>query len=280
MKLYFMKQKAIDNLKENMLTLQSNYFKHDTNDWIYEQFDFDPFDVFMEVPDFELATLDDRSAGEIELENCKILYSHLKRVSPSQASDERLWAGLCNGTFYQYVRARWKYPMLKQGNPKNDASVIKSRFFFSGGGRGAMFRNTLAKCWWAGQYTYDSDNMDHWALLGAIGPEDFSSKITDMFYSYSFSANKDVMRGIAKGLDCYRKQGIKIQVRDYIRPTVQYLNALGGSVLLDMYTDDEIAKEVIACMERIRNGKESAFVEEELYQETGEAAFEEEFEKR
>ncbi len=275
MKLYFMKQKAIDNLKENMLTIQSNYFKFNTNEWIYERFEYDPFEFFMEIPDFELAILDDRSLGEIELENCKILYEHLKKISPSQASDERLWAGLCNGEFYQYVRERWKYSTLKQGNPKTDASTIKSRFFFSGGGRGAIFRNTLAKCWWAGQYTYDSANEKHWAILDAIGPEDFSTKVSDIFYSYSFTANSDVMRGVAKGLEFYRKQGIKILVREHIRPTMQYLNALGGSVLLDMYTEDEIAREVVSCIERIRNGNESAFLEDDLFQVPEDNVFEE-----
>lgn len=264
MKLYFMKQKVIDDLKENMLTLHPNYYKFNTNEWILERYDYDPFEFFMEVPDFELSMLDSRNIGEIELENCKILYEHFKKISESQASDERLWAGLCNGVFYQYVRERWKYPTLKQKKPETDASAIISRFFFSGGGRAGIFRNTLAKCWWAGQSTYDSMNSKHWEMLDSIGPEDFATKVSDILYSNTFAANTDIMKGICKGLNFYRKQGIGLSVKDHIRPTMQYLNALGGSVLLDMYTEDEIAKEVINFIERSRTGKESAFVVEEI----------------
>lgn len=275
MKLYFMKQKVIDDLKENMLTLHTNYFKFNTNDWILNRYDFDPFEFFMEVPDFDLAIIDDRSMGEIELENCKILYEHLNGISESQASDERLWAGLCNGVFYEYVRTRWKYSTLKQGNPETDASTLKSRFFFSGSGRGSIFRNTLSKCWWAGQYTYDSMAGKKWNILDSIGPEDFSTKVSDIFYSNSFSANKGILKGIAKGLDFYRKQGIKLATRDHIRPTLQYLNALGGSILLDMYSEDEIAREVINNIEIVRTGKQSVFVEEELIQNLSDNVLEE-----
>lgn len=83
------------------------------------------------------------------------------------------------------------------------------------------------------------------------------------------------MRGVAKGLDFYRKQGIKLLVRDHIRPTMQYLNALGGSILLDMYTEDEIAREVVSCIERIRNGNESAFLEDDLFQVPEDNVFDE-----
>lgn len=256
MEIYIMKQKAIDYLKENMLTLHSNYYKFIDNDWIYKEFDYDPFEFFMDIPDFELTPLDNRGAGEIELENCKILYEHLKNLSQSNASDERLWAGLCNGVFYKYVRNRWKYPSLVQKDPKSDASAIISRFFFSGGTRSGLFRNTLAKCWWVGQATYDGENSDKWHMLDSIGYDDFSTKVSDILYSNTFAANKNIMRGICKGLDFYRKNGVHLIVKDHIRPTMQYLNALGGTVLLDMYSDEEIANEVITRIQYLMNEKD------------------------
>lgn len=264
MKLYFMKKNVIDDLKANMTTLHPNYYRYSTNDWILERYDYDPFEFFMEVPDFELSMLDNRSIGEIELDNCKILFEHLRKISESQASDERLWAGLCNGVFYKYVRERWKYQQLKLKKPDTDTSAVISRFFFSGGGRAGMFRNTLSKCWWVGKATYDGANPKHWEMLDIIGPEDFATKVSDIFYSNNFVANEDILRGICKGLEFYRKKGIKLNVMQNIRPTLQYLNAIGGSVLLDMYSDTDIAKEVIDSIERTRLGKESAFVEEDL----------------
>lgn len=92
MKLYFMKQKAIDYLKANMRNIYMNYFRYKTNEWIYDLFDYDPFEYFMEVPDFELSGIVGRMAGEVDFDNCKILYTNLRRISESQASDERLSA--------------------------------------------------------------------------------------------------------------------------------------------------------------------------------------------
>ncbi|MCQ2473671.1 MAG: GreA/GreB family elongation factor [Saccharofermentans sp.] len=264
MKLYFMKQSVIDDLKANMKTLHPNYFKYSTNEWIYDRYDFEPFEFFMEIPDFELYPIENHSAGEVELQNCKILYENLKRISESQASDERLWAGLCNGVFYEYVRKRWKYPTTPLKNPESDASAIISRFFFSGGGRGGMFRNTLSKCWWVGESTYTAEQSNRWLMLDSIGPEDFATKVSDIFYSNTFAANPDIMRGICKGLKFYRDKGISLQVKENIRPTMQYLNALGGSVLLDMFTEEEITREVVNSIERVRKGVDDTFITEEL----------------
>lgn len=259
MKLYFMKQNAIDYLKANMRNLYMNYFRYSTNEWVYDLFEYDPFEFFMEIPDFELASVIGSTTGEIELENCKRLYTNLRKISESQASDERLWAGLCNGCFYNYVRVRWNYGGMRPKNPQKDASAIISRFFFSGGGRGGMFRNTLSKCWWVGMSTYDRNNADHWNMLDVVGPEDFATKVSDIFYSNTFAANSEILHGICKGLQFFRDKNQKIIVREHIRPTMQYLNALGGGILLDALTSDDIAAIVIENIGRLRNGEQGDF---------------------
>ena len=106
MKLYFMKQDAVDFMKHNMERLYTHYYQDKTNDWMEREYGSNPFSEFMEVPDFELAEIDAMSVGEVDFENCKILYNNLRSLSESQCSDERLWAGLCNGTFYDYMRRR------------------------------------------------------------------------------------------------------------------------------------------------------------------------------
>ena len=68
MKLYFMKQSALDYITANIGGLYINYFREKNNQWIYDLFDYDPFELFMEVPNFELAPIT-RRRGETELEN-------------------------------------------------------------------------------------------------------------------------------------------------------------------------------------------------------------------
>ncbi len=262
MKLYFMKQSALDYITANIKTLYINYYREKTNQWIYNLFDYDPFELFMEVSDFELAVITNKR-GEVELENCRILYSKLLNVSESQASDERLWAGLCNNTFYDYVRRRWDYDHLQLRDAKKDSEPILSRFFFKGGVSAGKFRNTLAKCWWVGHGVYQYKEDDKFALLDALGPEDFATKVTDIFYSYSFSSNFTIVSGIIKGWKEMIDKGYKLPTRNYLRPTLQYINALGGGVLLDMFDEDEIRKIMVDYITVLYEGKDSAVVSEE-----------------
>ncbi len=239
MELYFLKQKALDYLKANMSSLYVNYYRENTNQWIRDLFDYEPFELFMTISDFELMPINDKK-GELDLENCKILYSKLINLSESQASDERLWAGLCNGTFYNYVRIRWNYPNMKFKTPEKDASALLSRFFFSGSTRSGFYRNTLAKYWWVGHSTYEANKQNKFELLDALGPEDFSTKVTDLFYSNTFASNPTITRGICKAWRIFSDRGIKLLTRDYFRPALQYMNALGGGILLDVLSEEEI----------------------------------------
>lgn len=241
MKLYFMKQSALDYITANIGALYINYFREKNNQWIYDLFDYDPFELFMEVPNFELAPIT-RRRGETELENCRILYSELINVSESQASDERLWAGLCNGTFYEYVRRRWDYDNLPLRDARKDSEPVLSRFFFKGGVSSGKFRNTLSKCWWVGHGVYQYKKNNRFELLDALGADDFSTKVTDIFYSYTFSSNFTIVSGIIKGWREMIDKGYKLPTRSYLRPTVQYINALGGGVLLDVFDENEIKK--------------------------------------
>lgn len=50
---------------------------------------------------------DPKKAFLTEAENAIRVYSNLKFLTDSQASDERLWAGLCLGPFWTYVQYRW-----------------------------------------------------------------------------------------------------------------------------------------------------------------------------
>ncbi len=266
MKLYFMKRQAVDYFKTNIGRLYVNYFQKDDNSWMEEEFGESPFSFIDEIPDFELASLaDERSAGEIDLENCKIIYDNLKNFSESQASDERLWAGLCNHTFYKYMRRRYGYTTAVMKDKEKDSSAIMSRFFyaskakvFSGAVtnvRSGFYRNSLAKCWWVGHATYDKANLiNHFEMLDTLGANDLSTKINDIFYSNTFASNPTILRGICDSIKYYNERGRKLRMREELRPTLQYLNAVGGVSLLDALTSDEIRDIMIQRLDELMKG--------------------------
>lgn len=240
-----MKKDALTFLKNNMSELYHYYFQNSTNEWMRDAYGKDVFEDFIEVPDFELASLYGQSAGEVDLENCKIVYENLMMLSESQASDERLWAGLCNNTFYDYMRRRFRYDSKGLKDTEKDASGIISRFFYTYSGRSGFFRNAIAKSWWVGRLAYDSQSTDKFIKLSYLGSSDFSTKVSDIFYSNSFSANPVILKGICEGIWYYHEKGIKLLVKEHIRPALQYLNALGGGTLLDFYSDEEIKRIII-----------------------------------
>lgn len=170
-----------------------------------------------------------------------MLYKNLSFLSESQASDERLWAGLCHSVYYQYLRKRWGYDKQQPKKPKESISNIKSRFFFSGGTRAGLYRNTMAKCWWVGRNSFDISKTNLFEKLDILGSSDISSKISDIFYSNTFSSNPLIFDGIVNGIKYFNDAGTQLTVKEHIRPTLQLLNAVGGGIILDCLSSEDIA---------------------------------------
>lgn len=257
MKLYIMKREALGTLKDNLQIAYTKYYTEQDNKWIIDLCGEDAFVEFKEIPDFELADLTTGlGKGEIDLKNCKILYENLMFLSESQASDERLWAGLAHTTFYSYMRQRWAYGYGKKPkSAEKEAGELKSRFFYAGGTRSGFYRNTLAKCWWVGRNTYDASNdKNHFERLDIIGSNDINSKVTEFFYNFTFSSNPHVLDGIIDALRFFRKEGVALSVREHIRPAMSYLNAVGGAVIIDCIPKEEIAEIVVNAIQGIMQG--------------------------
>ena len=255
MKLFFMKQDAVDFMKHNMERLYTHYFQDNDNSWTEQEYGSNPFAEFMDVPDFELSDIESGTIGEVDFGNCKILYNNLRMLSESQCSDERLWAGLCNGTFYDYVRRRYQYDKKQLKKKETDASAVISRFFFSGGGRSGFYRNVLSKCWWVGRATFDKAADNHFAKLDIIGSADLTTKISDIFYSNTFSSNPVILNGICDALKFFAYRGQTLDEKTHIRAAMQYLNAVGGATLLDALSEDDISRIMITRISAILKGQ-------------------------
>lgn len=255
-----MKQEALDILKSNLDTIYNMYYKRNDNKWLWDVCGGDPFIEYKTIPDFELASLD-KSKGEIDLENCKIIFKNLMFITESQACDERLWAGLCHDVFYSYMRRRWNMHKSKDTNKEKAIGEIETRFFFKDGIRGGSYRNTLSKCWWVGRHTYDPN--EQFRFLDAIGHNDMNTKINEIFHNYNFNANPDILRGILQGLEYLKDEGISYKVKEHLRPTLKYINAVGGGTLLDYWTTEEIKDLFVQQIDLLINGESQIVVEDD-----------------
>lgn len=255
MKIRIMKRAVLDKIKENIDVYIENYYTHSNNDWLWNVCDCDPFEDYKVVHDFELANLN-QAPSSIDFDNCKILFSNLNFLNESQAADERLWAGLTNDYFYDYMRKRYNMTPATYRTAKNPIGDVISRFFYKNSGRSGYFRNALAKCWWVGHHTYDSNNR--FKLLDTLGSNDMSTKTTDIFHNYTFTSNKEILTGIIEGIGYFNSNGIKYTVMTHVRPTLQYINAIGGSTVLDIYSSAEIRDIFIDKMNEVLNGGQSS----------------------
>jgi hypothetical protein len=252
-----MKREALEELKANLTILYGKYYTESTNKWIMDICGDDAFVEYKEVTEFKLADLNsDLTPGEIDFYNCKILYEKLQFLSESQASDERLWAGLTHTTFYDYMRRRWGYGYGKKPkSAEKEVGEILTRFFYKSSRRGGFYRNTLAKCWWVGHNTYNPNNLgNHFENLDVIGSNDLSSKITELFYNFTFSSNPVIMSAIIEALRKFRDEGKTLSVRNHIRPAMSYLNAVGGSIVIDCLEKEEIMEIFSNAIEAIIQG--------------------------
>lgn len=103
------------------------------------------------------------------------------------------------------------------------------------------------------QYT---SNANPFEKLDIIGSNDISSKISDIFYSNNFSANPVILNGIVKAFKNFKEENTQLSLKEHIRPALQFLNAVGGGVVLDCLDEDEIADMLIDNIYGILQGDE------------------------
>ena len=243
MKIHFIKDDALTALKTNIAANTNNYRKP-TNEWIYDYFQGEkPFVEFkLEVEDFALVDSSDGDVGKTDVRNAITLYSAMKNISDTQATDERLWAGLCHGEFWDYVGKRW--------NAQNSCSLkqqdLLTHYFFGQDKKRSLITNTLSKLWWLGRLTYDQSRADPFELTHYF-ENDFSTK-TLVIFSNNFMSNKNIATGLISALADLENENFSLHKggkREIYYAATKYLNILGGTVILDMFSPDEIKTKVI-----------------------------------
>lgn len=221
--------------EDNLLTLRSNLkfwekkFSNSTNEWITEVFDGNsPFkDTKFTTNDFFL-DMSQEDPFRTEFENVKRVYTHLKFLSSSQASDERLWSALCLGPFYQYVQYRWNIA------EKCTVSNIEQHYFFTGTSRRALTRNAIARLWWIGRLTYNE--KDKFMLTEFVcNHADYIMHILER----NTSNNPIIIRAFLHAVIDAKNEGHKINT-DAVGELAKYLNLLGGIYILDCLTYQQL----------------------------------------
>jgi hypothetical protein len=243
MKLCFLKEDNLNSLKDNVKFNVKKY-SSPTNEWVTDFFDGQsPFAEYkIEVNDFNLDMSSDKPE-ETDVENIKRIYSNMRSLADTQATDERLWTGLEHGIFWGYMQYRWS-----MNNKIPTDADIYSRFFFSKSKRRSLITNTLSKLWWVGRLTYDENRKNPFELTEYLR-HDFATR-TLILFSSNYSSNPIIVRALLSSLLEFEKQGIIIN-RETFNEVIKYLNVLGGTYILDYFTEQEISDKVTKKLEQI-----------------------------
>lgn len=127
MNLQFISWDDLNAIKENLDQYVSK-FALPSNAWIEEELGHSPFlNTKYPMPDIHLDMSQPMDKAYLtDAANVQEFYGKLSFISDSQASDERLWAGLCLGPFYEYTQYRWK---IAQNVPTRCKSTLLFRLW-------------------------------------------------------------------------------------------------------------------------------------------------------
>lgn len=236
MKLQFVSYDNLDIIKSNLENWIDN-FRQESSKWLQEEFNNTLFSdtKFVEIPDFTLDMTTDKPFLT-EAKNVKRIYGNLHFLSDSQASDERLWVGLCLGPFWEYVKYRWNI------DKKCTVDNIKQHFFFGFSNRRSLTRNAISRLWWIGRLTYDEKRADPWKLTKFVCENsDYIMHILER----NTSNNPSIIRPFLDAIIESKAQGLTIDT-NIVGELAKYLNLLGGIYILDCLPERRIYDKILA----------------------------------
>ena len=234
MNLTYIKEDNLIDLKSNIKSTVDKYALPD-NSWLKEYFGVDPLENSKyTVEDFVL-DMSHEKPFYTDSENVMRVYNRLKFLSDSQASDERLWAGLCLGPFWRYTQYRWAI------DEKSTEKNVEQHFFFGFGARRSLTRNALSRLWWIGRLTYDEERKDPYVLTKYVCE---NQDIILHTLERNISNNKEIIIPFLSAIIDARKEGLPINT-DRVGELAKYLNLLGGVYILDVLDRQVIYDKVL-----------------------------------
>ncbi|SHG56107.1 DUF6339 family protein [Ornithinibacillus halophilus] len=243
MKLKFISEETLMDLRTNYSTYKDYYYTKD-NFWFDNYFS-EPGRVIESKIEFDMPELNYHEDYSVsDRENVKKIYDAFKHLNLSQATQERLWSGLAHTQFRDFSYYRLKNELEN----KNDTR-INTGMFFKNSKKRSLFVHVLARLWWVGYMTYDETNEKnpYW-LTEFFCEKDFSARSV-VFFASNFTSNRNITKGILKTLLKWQELGIPIK-RDHFVQANKYLNVVGGAMILDMLTVEEVEEMVDSYLKK------------------------------
>lgn len=187
------------------------------------------------IPDsVELVMPEGRDLKDIE--NTKIIFEAYRSLTPTQASDPRLWTYLTHVTYWKYMKKRWPF-----SDAKKPFNRIRDRYFLRSLKLETLTRNGLSRLWWYGFLTYDENRKNPWELTETLlSRADLAVGITERALGCNANIRIAVLEFLSENPDIKNSE-------DATRELIVKLNLIGGVKNLAFLEVIEI-KEILSTL--------------------------------
>lgn len=168
-----------------------------------------------------------------DAENVRRIYQWLNFLTPVQASDPRLWVYLTHGPYAEYAAARWPIDAAS-----NVTDRVRERYFLEGEGLASLVRNSIARLWWFGYLTRDTNQPDPFALTDVL----LSLQDIQMaFLERAIGRSPRILQGSLKlWKKLLAERGEIPRQGTVIQQWAKLIRLHGGVVLLDALPDNQL----------------------------------------
>lgn len=190
-----------------------------------------------EIDDFLLEADPKGNYANVDYNNSKLLYEHLKDLPRYLLTDERFWA---------WINFTIGYKAACQAIPfKDKETAFTDHWLFNKGNRRGIFFGVLSRCFFRVELSCDEQHDDPYHL------SKFVIENVERFRNLTWRANSSQKKLVLGALKAEKKinEDYPNLINNKIYPQVAIFIAKLGSVrLIDMFTEEEIYTEVYNFM--------------------------------
>lgn len=181
--------------------------------------------------------------NEADYNNIKIIHNTLGKVlSPDIALEDKFWLAFSVLYCWDYIHYRKSTDFA---NKKSDYDIVKQFLNKKESQKRRLFVHCVSRLYWADKLLYDAENKNNpfW-VIKELMYSNFSSQLV-LMSGYNILMNKNICLGIMDALLYLKNNGKKLDRTNDFTYTYKYIDSIGGAMLLDSYSRNEIKKLVL-----------------------------------
>lgn len=186
---------------------------------------------------------------DASIKNIQIIWESLRELSITEAENEKVWVALENTYYLDY-----HLDQLKMITGKKKEESITSRTIFNNGNKRSLMINNISILWWIAYYTYDERLEDPYYYTKRFLSGSYRGNAV-AYFSSNLVSNKEIVLGTLEAIYELIDENKMIENRFSYSNANKILNLVGGVVVLDFLSKDEIkniVKENLLNTEKIK----------------------------